>query len=127
MKINTNKIEKIQVEADIKEKRAQVRILDVDKISYDIKRIEKKLSTLLPKKSWKGLRFSIDQNAQHFPSSYNGAPESTQYTLERGSNDWFITSIVRTYCKGETQYIIPLNLHERAEEIAAYVSKSSNW
>lgn len=127
MKINTNNIEKIQAEAARIENRAQVRLLDIEEIADDLKRIEGKLSTLLPKKSWKGLCFEVDQHAQHFPSSYKGSPESTQYRVTRGSNAWFITGVSRSYCKSETQYINPLNLHERAEEIAAHVTKPANW
>jgi hypothetical protein len=128
MKINIANTEKLTSAINNSvEERARVRTLEVDELRSEVEDIEKKLSTLLPKKEWKGLRFEIDVNAQQFPSSYNGSPESTQAIIERGASAWFVTLIWRTYCKGPTQRVIPANLRDKAEEIAEFVSKPANW
>jgi len=127
MKINTNNATKIGAEIDRAEGRATKRTITHEMIIDETKSIEKRLSTLLPKKDWKGLSFDCDPHAQSFPSAYKYTPESTSVTLERGASGWFVTSISRTVCSSPSNMIKPQNLTERQEQIMAFISQPRNF
>jgi len=97
MKINKTNSQEINEKLALIQKKSRVRTIDSMSIQSAIEAIESKLTKLLPKSTWKGIKVMVDVHAQHFPTCYSGSPESTQFTVEYFSN-WFITSMDRTYC-----------------------------
>lgn len=55
----------------------------------------------LPKKWLPGIRISVDVNAQNFPGTYKGIPESTCFTAERRSTGWVLVKVARAMCASE--------------------------
>lgn len=128
MKINVSNKEKISTAIkDIEGSLVSARTLDAEMVESMVERIEEKLSSLLPKKDWTKLRFEIDCYAQSFPGSYNGAPESTQFTLERFRSGWFVVDIIRDLTRSKTQVITPINLDIKQKEIIDFVKQPSNF
>jgi len=127
MKINTTNTEKVNQAITETEGRATARTICMDDVQTAIKSIEKRLSLLLFKKDWKGLKFGVDSNAQSFSSSYKYTPYSTQIVLERGATGWFVTEIYRAPCGGPTHEITPVNILTKTEELASFLSQSKNW
>lgn len=127
MKINVTHLEALTAAIETAEGKATARTVSPEDIAHEITGIENRLAGLLPKKDWQGLRFSLDVNAQTFPASYRYTPESTHVLIERGSNGWFVTEICRERTSGPTQRVMPVNMAEYADKIAAHVSKGPNW
>ena len=127
MKINTTNIEKVNSAIAAIEGRATARTITADDVEEAIETIEKKLSILLLKKDWKGLRFAVDTNAQNFASSYKYTPYSTHFVLERGATAWFVTEIYRAPCGRPTHKIVPVNILAKNEEMVSFISQSKNW
>lgn len=128
MKININNTEKLSAAIEAAEgTRVNARTITAEDVIRSVEKIEKRLRYLLPKKGWKGLKFNVDPHAQQFPAAYKGTPQSTQFRVERGATGWFVTAIWRWQCNGSTGMICPLNMEDKAEEIAAFVSASKNW
>jgi hypothetical protein len=127
MKINATDAEKMNEAIAAAEGRATARTVYAEDVEIAIKSIEKKLSILLLKKDWKGLRFAVDTNAQNFASSYKYTPYSTHFVLEKGATAWFVTEIYRAPCGRPTREIIPMNILTKTEELAQFVSQSKNW
>lgn len=73
-------------------------------------------------KSKVGAKVRVDLNAQSFPSSYNGIPESTHYCAERFASGRFVTGIERTYCKGSRANELTLT-EEQKKDIADFVEQ----
>lgn len=127
MRMNIKNTEKISSAIIEVERRATIRRITISDIEDALKEIEKRLSCLLRKKDWVGLAFHCDINAQSFPAAYKYIPDSTQFKIERGATGWFITGLYRASCGGPSQRITPLNISEKSEQIANFVSKSKNW
>ncbi len=129
MKINVNNTDKLQAAInDVQTPRITARRISVTDIIYAIEHeIEPKLSKMLYKKDWQGLTFAVDPHAQIFPACYRGIPGSTRFTVQRGSNAWFLTSIGRSVTSGPDGRIVPLNLETKSSEIMGYVIQSRNW
>ena len=101
MKINVTATEKLVAAISAVEgSRVSARTITAEDIQTEVSRIERKLETLMAKKDWAGVVVSCDINAQTFPASYNGRPESTKFTVERFASGWFVTEIKRGYCNG---------------------------
>ncbi len=126
MKINTSSP---KLDSSIRDAQhgCSARLLTSEQIRHTVTKIEKHLKSLLPKKDWKGLSFSVDVNAQSFPSAYNAIPRSTHFDCVRGSTGWFVTEITRAITKGPTQIITPLNLASKSAEIQSFLNKSATW
>ena len=58
---------------------AKVRTIKGIDVINTITEIENRLYSILHKKDWDGLSFTIDENAQSFPAAYKYMPESTIY------------------------------------------------
>jgi hypothetical protein len=128
MKINVSNKEKINTAIKgFEGNLVSVRTLDADMVESMVERIEEKLSCLLLKKDWINLRFKVDYHAQSFPGSYNGTPESTQFTLERFRSGWFVVDINRDFTRFETQVIIPVNLDTKQKEVTDFVKQPSKF
>ena len=95
MKINIKNTEKLAEAIASAEVRCSARTISAKDIQKEAAHIETKLSKILAKKDWPGIKFTIDLNAQSFPGKYRGIPESTKFTLERFSSGWFVTAIYR--------------------------------
>lgn len=129
MKINTTNTEKLNAAIQqVEGPRVSARTIDADDIRNLIETtIEKRLSSMLLKKDWKGLRFYCDPHAQSFPGSFKGIPQSTQFTLERGARGWFVTGIERASCEGPRGYIKPMNLKTKETELVDYATSHAPW
>jgi len=114
MKININNSEKLQSALDRAQKRSQTRTIDCEDFKKISLEIESRLKELkIAKVRWKGAKFHVDLYATIFPSQYKGIPKSTQFSLERGSSDWFVVSIHRGNCDhGVCNHIIFENENE---------------
>lgn len=107
MKINTTNIEAIAYALNPIQAKSRVRTISHLDVANAVLRIEKFLANYnIPKKDWKGLVFNVDCNAQSFPNAYKGIPESTQFVVERGSKDWFITSMSRARTNTKYTYLL---------------------
>ena len=120
--IKISKENSAQIEAAIEavQARAKIRRISIEHIFTRIEYIENYLEDLLFKKDWGDLVFSVDENAQSFPNSYDGAPESTQYKIKRRATGWFLEGVVRTYCREKR---IKTDLTKKSVEMAEFVSR----
>ena len=100
MKINVNNIEKLTEVINTVEERAKVRTVLPSNVAYYIEnQLEQSLSDKgLPKKDWKGLKFTFNPNADRFPRAYRYEPEATLVNIERFASGWFVTKVWRGYC-----------------------------
>ncbi|MFT6908027.1 MAG: hypothetical protein ACJAS1_004715 [Oleiphilaceae bacterium] len=122
--INVANIDKVKKSLCKINKPNQVRLLSDSNLLEYLELIEKKLSKILNKQDWKGLRFNVDPFAETFPSSYKGTPTSTQFQLERRSSGWFVL-IERKPCMRHK--IRPLNMESKSNELAYFQSKELSW
>lgn len=120
MKINVTNTEKLSAAIKEAEYRVSARTITADEIQKEVKLIESKLSLILAKKDWVGVVLHIDLNAQSFPSAYRGAPESTQFRLERFSSGWFVTGLGRHRCQGSRKNELTLTESQK-EKLAEYI------
>lgn len=95
MRINSDKFDAVNAALDLVQTRARVRKLTALDIARILARVNCKLD--IPKKALKGTCVKYT-GAEHFPSAYNGIPESTHFTAEYSGRTWFITSITRDKC-----------------------------
>ena len=123
MKINIKNEDKISKAINAAEgSRVSVRQADYASVCESVSRIERRLAGLLAKKDWTGLVFVCDPNAQTFPNTYKGIPESTQYDLTRFASGWFLTDICRDRCGREL--ISPINIEMKAKEIIEHIAEN---
>lgn len=94
IQIKPENLSRIQQEIDKVQKRSRVRCINVQDIVEDIKLIEYKLG--ISKKAMVGVIARIDHNAQGFPGSYKGIPESTHVTIEKKAAGWNLIQIERS-------------------------------
>jgi hypothetical protein len=121
MKINVNNTTKLEEAINVEQKRARERTISVDIIKKVIKEVEAKLATMMYKKDWSGVTVCVDYHAQKFASSYSGIPQSTKFSLTRGNNGWFVTSISRSNCGvREIEFLI----EHKGSEIANFLSNT---
>ena len=120
IKISKENSAKIEAAIEAVQARAKIRRISIEHIFTRIEYIENYLEDLLFKKDWGDLVFSVDENAQSFPNSYDGAPESTQYEIKRRATGWFLEGVVRTYCREKR---IKTDLTKKSVEMAEFVSR----
>jgi hypothetical protein len=123
-KINLSKKEEIQKVLEEVQKRASVRIIDVDDIYRFVFYIEKRFEKILYKKDWKGGIIHVDINAQNFSNAYKGIPESTQFDLIRGSSSWFVSGIKREICKPQNQQFIVKFTEDQKSKMVDFITKN---
>ena len=123
MRINITNKEKIEAALAEVQKLSQVRMIGYQDILDAVKYSEEKLSNILLKKDWVGLKVQADPNAQQFPNAYKYRPESTQFVLEKGVNDWFLTRLERYYTHDRIAKYTIVGLYNKAAEIADFVSR----
>lgn len=100
MKININDKEKVQAAIRDMEKKARVRLFDVDRIGPAIEATEKRLEGLgVAKKYWIGCR--IHFQPERVPNKYatKGAAYGTYAIVERFSSGWFLVGVSRDRCE----------------------------
>jgi len=127
MKINVNNREKIEEVLGFNQKRASVRCCDYRDVMLAVSAIEERLSVLLLKRDWQGVRFVADPHASTFAFSYRGIPISTKVALERGAASWFLCGIYRGQCSPPSQMIVPVNIEMYVRRIKENISKSRWW
>lgn len=122
--INAKNENKVDEQLNILQKKTRVRNVSFYTLQDAISNLEHKLTNILYKKDWKGLKFEIDPFAAKFPASYRGKPESTQFTLERRRSDWFV-NFRRDDCK--LNIISELNIELKNDEIVDFLSTSNYY
>jgi len=121
MKINVNNTDKLNTAInEIEGSRVSVRTITAEDIADAIKSAEKRLSALMPKTHWKGVKLSVDLHASTFPASYNGTPESTQFVVERSASGWFVVDIKRYKCKGPSEKAVFTFTGEQKEKMVEF-------
>ena len=77
---------------------SRVRTIVHSDIIAIIKRAETRLKIMgVAKTNQTGIKI-LYENSHKMPSLYRGRPESTQFVIERGTQDWFLTVICRADC-----------------------------
>jgi len=105
-KTNVNATEKLEKIINGVQGKATARTISAKLVAQYAEKLETKLNKMgLTKKLMKGMLVIVDPNAQDFPKAYKYEPISTTFYLERGSSDWFISSIDRTRC-GNVEFLI---------------------
>ncbi|MFU3684655.1 hypothetical protein ACM7JK_07665 [Pseudomonas aeruginosa] len=125
VKINASHTEKLSVIVGDVQARAKVRCIGVSEFDKAVKHIEKRLATVLLKKDWVGLSFSVSPHFGKVPNSYKGTPETTKFTLLRAASGWFVTAIERGYMP--SVYIESVGLQQKAAEIAICIASNKYW
>lgn len=92
-------LHKIQEKIDFMQSKVKVRTINGVAVIDTIDEIEKRLSSILHKKDWDGLSFTVDENAQSFPAAYKYMPESTIYKIERRKSGWFLVWVMRSHSR----------------------------
>lgn len=127
MKININNTDELTKELDIVQKESIVRTIDAEMMQTMVRRIENRLSQLLPKTYHEGIIADVDICAQNFPNAYKGRPESTYFEVKRFPSGWFVTKIERNYCLIRNQKVILRMSMEHKHLIAEHVIQYKNW
>ena len=105
-KTNVNATEKLEKIINGVQGKATARTISAKLIAQYAEKLENKLSKMgLTKKLMKGMLVIVDPNAQDFPKAYKYEPLATTFYLERGSSNWFISSIDRTRC-GNVEFLM---------------------
>jgi len=105
-KTNVNATEKLEKIINGVQGKATARTISAKLVAQYAEKLETKLNKMgLTKKLMKGMLVIVDPNAQDFPKAYKYEPISTTFYLERGSSDWFISSIDRTRC-GNVEFLM---------------------
>ena len=98
MKINVKNFDAIEKALQEANGKATARLADLQDVQDYVIIIEKSLTEKgIPKNLWQGLKFQIMPQSENLPNAYfkRGTPQATQFTLERGSTGWFMTSACR--------------------------------
>lgn len=103
MRVNVKKQDELKAMLDKVQSRSSKRNVDIDDIRNVINEIEGRFNELKVATSNIKSSVFIYENGYKMPASYNGQPESTQFRLERGAKDWFITGIYRNDCNHDRQ------------------------
>ena len=115
-KTNVNAVRKLEKIIDDVQGKATARTISAKLVAQYAEKLETKLSKIgLTKKLMKGLLVIVDPNAQEFPRAYKYEPISTTFYLERGSSDWFVSSIDRTRC-GNVEFLIVSKITSEQEK-----------
>lgn len=120
MKINIENKEAIEKAIKHTETRCLSRTATYDALICCIEILEIKLLAIMSKCNWKGLKFVIDPGAPY--NDLSRVILSTQFYVERGSREWFITGIVRGCCL--PRIIKQLNLMEFKACILLHLEKN---
>lgn len=96
------------------EGRASVRRLDVADIMAAIDDVP----DCILKKHLPGCKIYCNPCAQEFPNAYGYRPESTHFTAERRSRDWYLTNVYRDTCTSSRGRLV-LTDGAKADIIAA--------
>lgn len=95
---------------DEAEGRSSMRCLTYVDIENAIARIENRLN--IPRKAMEGLRYSVDVNAQTFPSAYKYRAESTHMVIEYSKGQWRLMSVSRDTTRRQGHEFACINMPE---------------
>lgn len=77
---------------------AKVRLFEIDRIDYAVKKAEEKLTYLgIPKKLWTGTVIIFEP--VKLPNAYRQRAEGTHAVVQRFSSGWFLVSVYRANCE----------------------------
>jgi len=79
------------------ERRARTRRITSEDVVEGCRMAETRMG--IPRKYMDGVTISADMNAQKFPGSYNGIPESTQFDAINRKGKWYVTKVYRSRCR----------------------------
>jgi hypothetical protein len=113
-------LHKIQEKIDFMQSKVKVRTINGVAVIDTIDEIEKRLSSILHKKDWDGLSFTVDENAQSFPAAYKYMPESTIYKIERRKSGWFLVWVMRS--RSRPKKFVVSGMETKAEHLAAFIT-----
>lgn len=100
MKINVKDSDRLDMAFTEANRKCSARLADRSDVVKYIEKIERSLGAKgVPATHRKGLRFNIQPSAEKLPNAYykRGLPMATSFTLERGTDAWYVTSVVRTF------------------------------
>lgn len=125
MKINLSSLQKVQTAIEAAQNSSRTRKTSAESVLKMVERVESNLADMLLKKDWTGLVFVIDTEAQDFPSSYAGIPESTKVTIEFFKSGAFITDVSRSRCS--SRVIEARNISEKSPELSSFAQTRKLW
>ena len=97
IKVSEATEEKMQDAIDAVEGSAFRRFVTASEIRWEAVRIEDRLDVLgVPTSQRKGSQATVT-GSEKLPKSYGHAAFATFVTIERGSKDWFVTEVARTF------------------------------
>ena len=120
IRVMQSNLNKIEAKVDFMQSAAKVRTITGIAILSTIKEIENRLSSILHKKDWHGLSFTVDDNAQKFPSAYKYVPESTIYKLEYRKSGWYLIWVMRSRCG--IKRILVCGMDTKKEQLANFIT-----
>jgi hypothetical protein len=113
-------LNKIQEKIDFMQSKVKVRTINGIDVIDTITEIENRLFSLLHKKDWDGLSFTIDENAQSFPAAYRYMPESTIYKIERRKSGWFLVWVMRSHSRPK-KFVVS-GMETKANHLTAFIT-----
>lgn len=93
IKLTEGNESKITAVIDEVQSKSRVRTISIVDIKLALEHIENE--TRVTKKALEGTTVLVDENAQHFPNTYKGKPQSTHFTARYSKGNWYITDIFR--------------------------------
>ena len=113
-------LHKIQEKIDFMQSKVKVRTIKGIDVIDTINEIESRLFSILHKKDWDGLSFTVDENAQSFPAAYKYMPESTIYKLERRKSGWFLVWVMRSHSRPKK--FVVCGMETKANQLTAFIT-----
>ena len=104
-------------------KRVSARTITASDVRSLLRQAQDELDKIMPKKMQVGLKIIMDRNAQDFPRSYRGIPESTLVQVERRASGWFVTEIYRYRTMKRRYEYLNLMTPERTPYVLASVER----
>lgn len=83
----------LQAEIDTVQKRARARTITIADIIEKCEEVSRRLD--ISRKALENVVFYADVNASHFPSAYNGIPESTHFQAAFMGGKWRLIKVYR--------------------------------
>ena len=107
IKISSDNLETMTKAIEAAQRNAIVRTITAEGVIKAIETVNNKLG--ISKLALKGVEVTIDINAQTFPKSYNGIPESTIFTAVHNGIDWYLINVRRSRCRSfNSRYVVIL-------------------
>ena len=113
IKINEKNFDKIATAINaVQESRCEVRTINARDIINMANEAEKHIAKFLPIKGDRAGVCFYGGNYGKFPKNYKYIPMGTTYTLERGTQSWYLVNVSRKDCRGLNYYVYTLDQQE---------------